>query len=64
MDGLIDKVDGSTEMFLERKYEIMRWLDTSMACRQRREQHVGTKTHIDIAVDDAMNMALSALNII
>jgi len=42
MDGLIDKVDRSTEMFLERKYEIMRRIDTSMACRRWRDQHVGT----------------------
>jgi len=30
-------------MFLERKYEILRWPDTSTTCRRWREWHVGTE---------------------
>ena len=29
MGGLINKVDGSTGMFLKCRYEIMKWLHTS-----------------------------------
>ena len=31
IDYPINKVDGSTRMFLKCRYEIMKWLDTSMA---------------------------------
>lgn len=37
--GLINK----TGMFLECKYEIMRWLNTFTACRRWRERHVDTE---------------------
>ena len=65
MDGLIDKVDGSTEMFLEHKHDIIRRLDTSMACGDGvNNTSALTKMDIDITVDDKRKKAPSASNII